>query len=496
MAKQWSVGDELKAIDLNNTRQFGVQAQSSPNMTVLVGSGVAVIEGVVVKYAGGNSGTFTAPGSNNRIDLLCLDSAGALSIVQGTSAASPTAPTYPADKLVLAEIYLKSTSTSIANTDTGSTVGYIYLTATPIEQRPASTLFGLGKDGAVDINSGSFSSGPITSNALTRDAYFTNLTLSGGNLNPNGYKIYVNGTLTINSTYKILANGGTGGNGNNGNGANGSSQGAGPTGGAGGTAGSPQGSLQAATAGGQGGQGENGGDSPGGAGGAGSPGSAGGSVSDSVSLINGGSGAAGGAGGTGGSGGGSGGAGGGGGTASAPEFGFLHIQDYIRFMEPDDILFTGFGRYGGHGGAGGGGGGGGGASAGSGKYGGMGGAGGGGGGTGGNIYIAARKIVNNGTIEAKGGTGGNGGTGGGASSADGGAGGGGGGGRGGTGGLIYIVTWEGVSGSGTTDVTGGAGGAAGNGGGASGGFSAGSNGTAGSTGVAGAVITISLKNWP
>jgi hypothetical protein len=73
-------------------------------------------------------------------------------------------------------------------------------------------VFGDGLDGTVDINSGSFSSGPITSNVLTRDAYFNNLTLSGGNLDCGGYRLFVKGTLTVGSSYKVHRNGNNGGN--------------------------------------------------------------------------------------------------------------------------------------------------------------------------------------------------------------------------------------------------------------------------------------------
>ena len=79
-----------------------------------------------------------------------------------------------------------------------------------------TAIYGDGSDGDVDINTGSFSSGPISSNALTRDAYFDNLTLSGGNLNTAGYRLFVKGILTINSSYKITRNGGVGGTGGNG----------------------------------------------------------------------------------------------------------------------------------------------------------------------------------------------------------------------------------------------------------------------------------------
>ena len=61
--------------------------------------------------------------------------------------------------------------------------------------------YGDGSDGDVTINSGSFTSGPITSNALTRDAYFDNLTVeSTRTLNTAGYRLFVKGTLTNTGT--------------------------------------------------------------------------------------------------------------------------------------------------------------------------------------------------------------------------------------------------------------------------------------------------------
>ena len=116
-------------------------------------------------------------------------------------------------------------------------------------------LYGDGSDGTIDINSGSFSSGPITNNALTRDAYFTDLTLSGGNLNTAGYKIFGTGTLTINSSYKIHREGNAGVIGTTGqNGADGQTGGAGGAGGAALAAGSLPGTV-AGVVGGAGGNG-------------------------------------------------------------------------------------------------------------------------------------------------------------------------------------------------------------------------------------------------
>lgn len=107
---------------------FVVTAQSTPGMTLAVASGEAMIGATPVHYAGGNSPTFVVPatGGHKRIDLLVINNAGTLSIVQGVShATTPVAPAYPLGYLVLAEVYLRNGGTSIKNLD-DSTNCYIY----------------------------------------------------------------------------------------------------------------------------------------------------------------------------------------------------------------------------------------------------------------------------------------------------------------------------------------------------------------------------------
>lgn len=107
--------------------------------------------------------------------------------------------------------------------------------------------YGDGSDGDITINSGTFSSGPITSNCLTRDAYFNNLTINSGyQLDPKGFQIYVKGTVNTIGTGKIVSNGV--------NGAAGSSS----SGGSGGALPYTSGTLPLAIAGGAGGNGASG----------------------------------------------------------------------------------------------------------------------------------------------------------------------------------------------------------------------------------------------
>lgn len=102
-------------------------AQSTPNMTIAVAQGNVRFGNVNINFAGGNSPSFTAPltASNKRIDLLCIDNTGTLSIVTGTdTTGTPIAPTYPSDLFVICEVFLRNGMTSIKSLD-DSTNGYI-----------------------------------------------------------------------------------------------------------------------------------------------------------------------------------------------------------------------------------------------------------------------------------------------------------------------------------------------------------------------------------
>jgi len=100
-------------------------ATATPGMTIKVHEGLAIINGVVVELTSATaSPTVTAPTVNPRIDVLTIDYAGALAWVTGAESATPTAPSIPADKMPVCEIYLRTGTTAIHNTDQGSH-GYI-----------------------------------------------------------------------------------------------------------------------------------------------------------------------------------------------------------------------------------------------------------------------------------------------------------------------------------------------------------------------------------
>ena len=271
-------------------------------------------------------------------------------------------------------------------------------------------IFGTGTDGNVTIS---------VNTTLSADMYYNNLTItSGAELVTNAWRIFVLGTLTINSGCFINWDGITGSTGGN-------SQAGGGPGGGGGTALTGNSLPGSAT---------------GGAGGNGGQLTTNGYSGNAVSAV---TKALGGAGGGGGIGGAAqatytGGAGASGVSSSGTIYNTPTSSSTAAYLlmdsRPTPTAFAG-------GISGGGGGGGAGYTA-------QAGAGGGGGGSaGGTIAIYAKTIVNNGTINARGGNGGNGGI----NNTGSGTGGGGGGGGGG----VIILVYNALSGSGTTSVAGG-----------------------------------------
>jgi hypothetical protein len=106
---------------------------TAQTLQLYVEPGVYYVNGTRVIFTGGNTPTFTGPVSNPRIDLVTIDSTGTLAIVQGTENASPVAPSYPANKIVLCEVYNVVGETAIydnANQQTGQ--GYISNDVRPV----------------------------------------------------------------------------------------------------------------------------------------------------------------------------------------------------------------------------------------------------------------------------------------------------------------------------------------------------------------------------
>jgi len=116
---------ELDSVDIdilvagigNNGARTGglITAQGTPDMTVAVAAGSAVINGGLTTWAAGNVTIATADGTNPRIDLIVVNNAepSVVSATAGTAAAQPVLPSIPANSVVLATIYVEASDTTI-----------------------------------------------------------------------------------------------------------------------------------------------------------------------------------------------------------------------------------------------------------------------------------------------------------------------------------------------------------------------------------------------
>jgi hypothetical protein len=411
----------------------------------------------------GGSNTWTANTTKNRLDLLVLNG-GSLVVRRGSEAVSPVLPTPTSGDIVLASVYNIPGETVIRDR-TAALSGYIEqwydlsIYRTDLPTTDIAGAFGTGVDGDVVISSNT---------SLTRDMYYNNLTVNSTFiLNPNGFRIFVRGILTLNGSIAM-----TGGNGG---------AGSGVTAGSAGTAAATGGSIYGGIAG-----------LIGGAGGPANTGGTAAGTSATTNVIGTLAGVASGAGGNGGNGAGGGAGGGAGATPTSTIAGMLpYTTPFALSLHTMLDTVVGFMKTAPQ--AAGGGGGGCGSNNGGGGNGGVGGGGGGGGASGGLIAVFAKTIIisSTGTITSRGGNGGAGANGTNAAGAPNlGGGGGGGGGAGGHGGVIVLV-YTSLTNAGTISCPGGTGGAFGAGGTPVGG-TAGAPGIAGAAGSAGVIYQIDL----
>ncbi len=105
---------------------------TASTLKLFVEAGVFYIGTTQVNFLSGSSPAFIAPTTNPRIDILTIDTVGALAITQGTEAASPTPPAYPFGKVVICEVRNVVGETSIYdNQNQQSGQGFISLDARP-----------------------------------------------------------------------------------------------------------------------------------------------------------------------------------------------------------------------------------------------------------------------------------------------------------------------------------------------------------------------------
>jgi hypothetical protein len=105
------------------TLPLKVVAQGSPNLTVAVNDGLALIAGDV-QNGSSASIAIPAPVTHPRIDVIQLTLDTGANRVAGTEAASPSAPAVSANSIPLATVHCRVGMTSVKNTD-DTTNGYI-----------------------------------------------------------------------------------------------------------------------------------------------------------------------------------------------------------------------------------------------------------------------------------------------------------------------------------------------------------------------------------
>jgi len=95
---------------------FAAHEQATPDMTVRVDAGRLSIGSNVLHVAAQDTATITAPTTNPRIDRIVLNvDSGAVSVIAGAEAASPTAPAITDGFQAVAQVLLQTSSASITN---------------------------------------------------------------------------------------------------------------------------------------------------------------------------------------------------------------------------------------------------------------------------------------------------------------------------------------------------------------------------------------------
>jgi len=106
-------------------------------MQLYIEDGAFYLAGTRYLFTGGSTPTVTAPASHPRIDVLTIDTSGTLAWTTGSENVSPVAPTYPANKIPICELYNVVGETALydyENQQGGQ--GYIYNDVRPTLTNP------------------------------------------------------------------------------------------------------------------------------------------------------------------------------------------------------------------------------------------------------------------------------------------------------------------------------------------------------------------------
>lgn len=94
----------------------GLAVTGGADMTPAVAKGSVLSNGVMFAVAAADVTIGAADGTNPRIDLIVVNSSGALAVRAGTAAAAPKPPARTANDVVIASVYVPANDTAIATT--------------------------------------------------------------------------------------------------------------------------------------------------------------------------------------------------------------------------------------------------------------------------------------------------------------------------------------------------------------------------------------------
>jgi hypothetical protein len=96
---------------------FTVSESSPADMNINVADGEAIVSGVGIDRTSISPIAITAPTTNDRIDIVVVNSDNTISVLSGAEAAIPEWPTIATSQLPIARIDLTTSTTSITNSD-------------------------------------------------------------------------------------------------------------------------------------------------------------------------------------------------------------------------------------------------------------------------------------------------------------------------------------------------------------------------------------------
>jgi hypothetical protein len=94
-----------------------ISEQSTPDMTVQISVGTAIVNSIICNWDAQSSGTITAPSANNRYDIVVINSDNTVTIEQGSESATPFWPSISSTQRAIASILLTPSTTSITDSD-------------------------------------------------------------------------------------------------------------------------------------------------------------------------------------------------------------------------------------------------------------------------------------------------------------------------------------------------------------------------------------------